>query len=153
AGVSFCSVPVRCVSTVLAGGEHPPCGGEACPMKGESHANARRRDPAGGGPGETGALHAVSPCELKSSVLKDGTAVHEREQRGEAGDVEASETQLRQAEFLISYVLRGGVLLSAGVILLGVILFYGHYIVAPQRVDAQAYPHSLAEVTLGVAHG
>ncbi len=72
---------------------------------------------------------------------------------GKAADASDSDRQLRQAELIISYVLRGGVLLSAGVILLGVILFYIHYTANPQSIDMQAYPHSLDAVVQGVTHG
>lgn len=72
---------------------------------------------------------------------------------GKAADVSDSDQQLRQADLIISYVLRGGVLLSAGVILLGVILFYIHYAANSQSIDIQAYPHSLAAVVQGVTRG
>ena len=48
---------------------------------------------------------------------------------------------VRQAELIISHVLRGGVLLSAVVILVGVVLYYA----TPQTGGAAAtltYPHS-----------
>ncbi|HEV8193382.1 MAG TPA: DUF1634 domain-containing protein [Ktedonobacterales bacterium] len=72
---------------------------------------------------------------------------------GEADDSSNSGQQLAQAELIISYVLRGGVLLSAGVILLGVMLFYIRYAAKPQSVDTQTYPHSLGGVVQGVTHG
>ncbi len=71
----------------------------------------------------------------------------------EVKEASASDQQLRQAELIISYVLRGGVLLSAGIILLGSILFYARYLANPQDIDAQRYPHSLTDVALGIAHG
>ncbi|HLW03334.1 MAG TPA: DUF1634 domain-containing protein [Ktedonobacterales bacterium] len=61
---------------------------------------------------------------------------------------------VRQAELVISYVLRGGVLLSAAIILSGVALFYfrafasGGYMTA-----ASAFPHTLAGVEQGIALG
>lgn len=63
------------------------------------------------------------------------------------------DAQLRQAELIISYVLRGGVLLSAGVILLGVVLFYIRYAASFQSAATRTYPRSLADVALGVTHG
>ena len=52
---------------------------------------------------------------------------------------------VRQAELIISHVLRGGVLLSAAVVLVGVVLYYA----TPQPGGAAAtltYPHSLGAV-------
>ena len=52
---------------------------------------------------------------------------------------------VRQAELIISHVLRGGVLLSAAVILVGVVLYYA----TPQPGGAAAtltYPHSLGAI-------
>lgn len=52
---------------------------------------------------------------------------------------------IRQAELIISYVLRGGVLISAAVVLVGVALYYAK----PQPGGAAAtltYPHSLGAV-------
>ncbi len=58
---------------------------------------------------------------------------------------------VRQAELTISNVLRGGVLLSAAVILVGVILYYTH----PQAPPAEAltYPHTLGQVIPGLMSG
>jgi uncharacterized protein len=58
---------------------------------------------------------------------------------------------VRQAELLISNVLRGGVLLSAAVILVGVILYY----VRPTAVatGALGYPHQLGDVIPAVLAG
>lgn len=72
---------------------------------------------------------------------------------GEAGDGGASDQQLRQAELLISYVLRGGVLLSAGIIGLGIVLFYLRYLANPQSINTQNYPHTLSAVASGIASG
>lgn len=61
---------------------------------------------------------------------------------------------VRQAELVISRVLRGGVLLSAAVIALGVILFYVRYLAAGAPVNAApAFPASLGQVAAGLAHG
>jgi uncharacterized membrane protein len=64
------------------------------------------------------------------------------------------ERLLRQAELIISQVLRGGVLLSAGIILAGAILFYLRYfsvVGSPER--ATAFPHTLAAVGQGLVQG
>lgn len=61
---------------------------------------------------------------------------------------------VRQAELLISYVLRGGVLLSAAVVSVGIILFYVRsFSDAGQPVDTAAFPHSLASVGHGLVQG
>jgi uncharacterized membrane protein len=60
---------------------------------------------------------------------------------------------LRQTELIISNVLRGGVLLSAGIILLGVILFYIGWLRAGSGAHEGAFPHSLAGVGQGLAQG
>lgn len=59
---------------------------------------------------------------------------------------------VRQAELLISGVLRGGVLLSAGLIAVGVITFYvsGAW---RSPTAGSTYPHTLASVWQGVLHG
>lgn len=58
-----------------------------------------------------------------------------------------------QMDQIISYVLRGGVLLSAGLLIVGAAL----YAVSALRGEAPAatatYPHSLGDVVAGVAHG
>lgn len=64
------------------------------------------------------------------------------------------ERLIRQAELIISQVLRGGVLLSAAVILSGVILFYLRYFALvghPERTTA--FPHTLAAVGQGLVAG
>lgn len=65
-----------------------------------------------------------------------------------------NESRMRQAELVISHVLRGGVLLSAGIILVGVVAFYhGYLTVKGSRVSFGAFPHTLTGVVAGVAHG
>lgn len=64
------------------------------------------------------------------------------------------ERLLRQAELMISHVLRGGVLLSAAVVLVGVILFYFRYFsAAGPGVSTAAFPHTLASVSQGLMQG
>jgi uncharacterized membrane protein len=60
----------------------------------------------------------------------------------------------RQAELVISYVLRGGVLLSAAIILCGVLLFYLRaFAFGEDNTAASAFPHTLPGVGQGIAHG
>jgi uncharacterized membrane protein len=61
---------------------------------------------------------------------------------------------VRQTELIISYVLRGGVFLSAGIILVGVIAFYARYGTVASRVSAdRVFPHTLPSVLSGLASG
>lgn len=61
---------------------------------------------------------------------------------------------IRQAELVISYVLRGGVLISAAIIVVGVIAFYREYLTTPGRAPSiTAFPHTLPAVATGLAHG
>jgi uncharacterized membrane protein len=63
------------------------------------------------------------------------------------------EALVRQAELIISHVLRGGVLLSATIILAGVVLFYARTLAAGGRsTDVSAFPHTLPSVGQGLAH-
>jgi uncharacterized membrane protein len=59
------------------------------------------------------------------------------------------DTLARQAEVVISQVLRGGVILSAGIIGLGALDFFLHGGHAP----AAAVPYTLTSVWQGVLHG
>jgi uncharacterized membrane protein YfcA/uncharacterized membrane protein len=58
---------------------------------------------------------------------------------------------VRQAEIIISYVLRCGVLISAAVILTGVVLFYARP--KPASSATLIYPHSLSAIIPAVASG
>jgi uncharacterized membrane protein len=58
-----------------------------------------------------------------------------------------------QAELLISHVLRGGVVLGAIVIGVGLVAFYARYGLNPSAMIANVYPHSLDQTLLGLAHG
>jgi uncharacterized membrane protein len=61
---------------------------------------------------------------------------------------------LRTAELVISNVLRGGVILSAAVVLLGVVMYYWRYFTgAPTSHTEGAFPHSLSAVVHGLAAG
>lgn len=70
------------------------------------------------------------------------------------GPPQDREALVRQAELVISYVLRGGVLLSALIILIGVVAFYRNYLSnAGNASSIAAFPHTLGSVGAGVAHG
>jgi uncharacterized membrane protein len=60
---------------------------------------------------------------------------------------------VRQAELLISHVLRGGVVLGAIVIGVGLVAFYAHYGPNPSAMIANIYPHSVDQTLAGLAHG
>jgi uncharacterized membrane protein len=60
---------------------------------------------------------------------------------------------LRRTELIISNVLRGGVLLSAGVIALGAILYYVRWLGTGGKASEGAFPHTLAAVGNGLSHG
>ena len=63
------------------------------------------------------------------------------------------EALVRQAELIISHVLRGGVLLSAAIILAGVVLLYLRAFAAEGSEAVSAFPHTLPSVEQGLAHG
>lgn len=68
-------------------------------------------------------------------------------------DRDDRESLVRRAELIISGVLRGGVLLSAAIILLGVVLYYLRNPRAnPAIAQPEAFPHSLTTVLAGLAH-
>lgn len=63
------------------------------------------------------------------------------------------ESLARRAELIISGVLRGGVVLSASIILLGVVLYYLRNPRAnPAIAQPALFPHSLPAVLTGLAH-
>ena len=59
--------------------------------------------------------------------------------------------RLRQAELAISQVLRGGVVISAAIILLGVVWFYLQMAITGHAT--LTYPHSVVEVAQQLAEG
>lgn len=64
------------------------------------------------------------------------------------------ESLVRQAELVISLVLRAGVLVSAAVILIGAVNFYIRYVHAPASFPAHpGFPHTLHAVLTGLQHG
>lgn len=69
-------------------------------------------------------------------------------------DVDDRDPLVRQAELVISNVLRWGVVLSAVIIAIGVITFYLKYSSDIARgLHDQTFPHSLAAVGAGLAQG
>jgi uncharacterized membrane protein len=66
---------------------------------------------------------------------------------------EANATAIRQTELLISAILRGGVLLSGGVTLLGLLLLFVHNPGASARLAKMQFPHTPGAVLTGIAHG
>ncbi|HEX6540547.1 MAG TPA: DUF1634 domain-containing protein [Ktedonobacterales bacterium] len=65
--------------------------------------------------------------------------------------VQAQERRLRQAELIISHVLRGGVVVSAGIILLGVLWFYIQMAITGHTT--LTYPHSLSGIARRLGRG
>jgi uncharacterized membrane protein len=59
--------------------------------------------------------------------------------------------RLRQAELAISHVLRGGVVISAAIILLGVVWFYLQMAISGHAT--LTYPHTVVEVAQEFAQG
>ena len=60
---------------------------------------------------------------------------------------------MRQAELIISHVLRGGVLLSAAVIILGAVLFYVRYLNGAIAFNSGVFPHSFGSVVQEIGQG
>ncbi|MEO7003081.1 MAG: DUF1634 domain-containing protein, partial [Ktedonobacterales bacterium] len=60
---------------------------------------------------------------------------------------------VRQAELIISYVLRGGVLLSGAVIVFGAILFYARYLTGSLAFHYGVFPHTFGAVAQEVGQG
>jgi len=80
---------------------------------------------------------------------------HPAQGPGSAG-AEQQDHLIRQAEIIISNVLRGGVLLSAAIILLGVALFYLGALRSSgglTHLSDRPYPSSLPAVWGGLLHG
>jgi len=68
-------------------------------------------------------------------------------------DAADREERVRQAELLISYVLRGGVVVSAGIIALGVVLFYARYLASGGHLRPGPPPRTVGVVLAGVGRG
>jgi uncharacterized membrane protein len=58
-----------------------------------------------------------------------------------------------QMDQVISYVLRGGVLCSAGLLILGALLFAIGALRSGSPAFPSIYPHSLRDIISGLAHG
>jgi uncharacterized membrane protein len=87
------------------------------------------------------------------AIDQPGRAGPRHEERDAHAAREAREHLVHQAELMISYVLRGGVLLSALIILVGLVSFYLVYGSSGQRTAHDtSYPHSLAALGQGLAH-
>lgn len=73
--------------------------------------------------------------------------------RSDEARLQAEDDRLREAELIISVVLRGGVLLAAAIIALGVLLFYLGTLRAGGYPSHLVYPKSAGAVFAGLAHG
>jgi uncharacterized membrane protein len=71
------------------------------------------------------------------------------ERAGEA----LSDARDYRMDLLISYVLRGGVLLSAGLLILGALLYATAALRSGSPAFPSTYPHSLGDVLAGLTHG
>jgi uncharacterized membrane protein len=58
-----------------------------------------------------------------------------------------------QMDRIISVVLRGGVLLSAGLLILGALLYFARVLWGGAPADPLSFPHSLGDVFSGLGHG
>jgi uncharacterized membrane protein len=58
-----------------------------------------------------------------------------------------------QMDRIISFVLRGGVLLSAGLLILGALLYFARVLWGGAPANPLSYPHTLGDVISGLAHG
>ena len=58
-----------------------------------------------------------------------------------------------QMDRAISFVLRGGVLLSAGLLILGTLLYFARVQWGGARANLLSFPHSLGDVFSGLGHG
>lgn len=87
-------------------------------------------------------LHNIRDCAVSKwwEMADDTTAT-----------VIDKDRRLRQAELAISHVLRGGVILSAAIILLGVVWFYLQMAITGHAT--LTYPHSVLEVAQELAQG
>ncbi len=66
-------------------------------------------------------------------------------------DSEDRDATVRKAELVISNILRLGVILSAAIVVVGVVMFYVRE--AMFGADTRSFPHSLSAVISGVAQG
>jgi uncharacterized membrane protein len=71
----------------------------------------------------------------------------------ERTDETLSDARDYRMDLLISYVLRGGVLLSAGLLILGALLYALAALRSGSAAFPSTYPHSLGEIISGLSHG
>jgi uncharacterized membrane protein len=92
-----------------------------------------------------------SPMPAEDPATPDGTQPDAEPPRTQyPADCEAL---VRKAELIISQVLRGGVLLSAAIIVCGVLFFYLRaFFVKGQSEQASSFPHTLPGMVRGLAH-
>jgi len=58
-----------------------------------------------------------------------------------------------QMDRIISFVLRGGVLFSAGLLILGALLYFARVLWGGAPADPLSFPHTLGDVFSGLGHG
>lgn len=74
-------------------------------------------------------------------------------QQETVAEIEQQEEELRSIESIISVVLRGGVLISGGIILLGVILFFAHHGALNTDVTKLSFSYTIGGVISQAFHG
>lgn len=97
------------------------------------------KEPAGD---DTPPQDRASPSRGQEMVLQPSTNQPPEQER-----------LVRQAELVISHVLRGGVLFSAAITLLGVLLFYLRSGPSGGQEAGATFPHTLGAVESGLTHG
>jgi uncharacterized membrane protein len=127
-------------------------------LRPSSHAGVRRREVAGiigGGASSGGATVRRDLAEAKGEqVVPSGNGANGGGTDAGAGRPDADEdARLRQAELIISLVLRGGVLLAGAIIALGAVLFYARYLATGGHAGPLTYPHTAVAVVAGLGRG
>jgi uncharacterized membrane protein len=68
-------------------------------------------------------------------------------------------SQVHRVELALSYLLRGGVILSSAIVLLGIVMMFVHHpeyrrgaVPAADVIRQMAFPHTLSAVWAGLAH-
>jgi uncharacterized membrane protein len=105
-------------------------------------------------PGEPDPLWQAGSPESDWPSDAAGERPSSRPAAEEVGADDERDPLLRQAELIISNVLRGGVVLSAATIVIGVLIFYARYFAAGEHgINVSNFPHTLADVAHGLTHG
>ena len=81
---------------------------------------------------------------------------HQTQPDRSSAQSQPSHDTLQPIEIIISFILRGGVLLSGGIILLGTLLYFlrvGGVTATPASLKAMVFPHTPGDVFAGLAHG